>query len=79
MGVYFAADTDDNCWLKSRMMPSDNSGSLLYSAVRIGMPGSASPPTQLLVNGNFDAELSPWGLSSDKAYLSSLAWENGAA
>jgi hypothetical protein len=78
MGVYFAPDYE-LCRLKSKMMRTANSGALLWSAVRTGRPGPASPSSQLLVNGDFVTKLSPWAVSSDEIYLSSLIWENGAA
>ena len=78
MGVTFASDFQ-LCRLKQKMMSNGNSGGELQSAIRIGRPGSASPSTQLLVNGDFATELPPWELSIDAMYLSSLVWENSAA
>lgn len=74
MGVAFEFDYK-SCQLKSKMMPMAQAAGQpqLWSAIRIGRPGSASPSTQLLKNGDFATELSPWVVSSD------VIWENGAA
>lgn len=78
MGLTFVPDSAA-CWLKFKMMPSGNPGVVLHSAVRIGRLGPASPSTQLLLNGDFLSDLSPWSITRGPDLLSDFIWSNGAA
>jgi hypothetical protein len=78
MGVTFAFDSQ-LCRLKKTMISNGNSGSELQSAIRIARPVPRLSSTQLLVNGDFVTDYSPWVDSSAETSLSSLMWKNGAA
>jgi hypothetical protein len=57
-----------NCFLKKKMVPSPNLGSVVYSAVRVTGPASGLASTPLIANGDFADGLSQWKISHKTQY-----------
>lgn len=78
LGVVYVAEPQNLCFPKSRMVEDGVTSGDFESAVRVSGPATLQAPFEVILNGCFANELSPWTTpeSSDTA---SLVWREDTA